>query len=99
MSRERKAKRADFKRMKRLSRPRGLAWGPHARKLERAKTEREKQQTKDVARWHRATLVLCTINCFVMAIVRIFGIFLRALEKGRFLWFFYSNYFLFLEIN
>ena len=64
MLHERKAKRANFERMKRLSRPRGLAWQPHARKLDHAKTEREKQQTKDVAQWHHATLVPCATNFF-----------------------------------
>jgi len=34
---------ADFELMKRWSRPRGLAWGPHARKLDHAETECEKQ--------------------------------------------------------
>jgi len=72
MPRERKAKRADFERMKRLSRPRGPAWGPHARKIDHAKTEHAKQQTKDMAWWHRATVAPCAINCFVVAIIRIF---------------------------
>ena len=39
----------DFELMKRWSTPRGLTWGPHARKLNPAKIEREKQQTRDVA--------------------------------------------------
>jgi len=82
MLRERKAKRVDFERMKRLSRPRGLAWGPHARKLDRAKTKHKKQQTSDVSWWHHATFVPCAINCFVVAIVRIFWNFSWSSQKG-----------------
>ena len=82
MSRERKAKRVDFEQMKRLSRLKGLARGPHARKVDRAKIEHEKQQTRELARWYRATLIHARLNISSRLQQRIACNFLRAFEKG-----------------
>lgn len=70
MPRKRRAKKADFKLRKRLSRPRGLAWGPHPRQPSHAKEESQDQRTRKVARWHhvvwhdRATLVSSATKLF-----------------------------------
>jgi len=65
---ERMAKKANFKIRKKLSRPRGLAWGPHTRKPGCAKPKSQEQPTREVAWWHCAerhdcvTLVPCAIK-------------------------------------
>ena len=60
MLHERRAKKANFKLRKRLSRPRGLAWVPHAEKVGRAKPKSQEQLIREVARWHSATLLPCS---------------------------------------
>jgi len=84
MLHERRAKRAGFERMKRLSMPRGLAWEPHARKLDHARPEREERHSSEVARWNRgmwhdrSTLVHYAIEVTLGLAYN----FCRALSKG-----------------
>jgi len=91
MPRERKVKKADFKLKRRLSRPMGLAWRPHARYRIRAKQGTQEyagQGCSRVALCHVAQpcyISSCAFNYLVVAAVRtILEFFLEALEKGDF---------------